>query len=478
MNDGMAKGARMSETHVFSYDGHRVLYRVDDGEFFEISEMVSDLLSLPPAASREYRIAELSGSYDLDEILAAIEELEEVDILSFGPQAATELMADVQPTEEDAPSAPLPISMTLHISHACNISCSYCFALGGSYGGKPDLMDLETAKASVHWLFGQSGPGGSCQVEFFGGEPLLNFPLMKALVPYARKLAKELDIRVEFAMTTNGTLLQGNIMEFVMAEDIGMLISIDGAAGDHDTTRTFHDGAPTHEVIEQNVREATARRPDLVDLRATMTSQNLDIGGIADSLAQYGPSRVGVAPVHQHPASPTSIRDEHLPEMKGYLRKLSRTELNVILSGETAPHSYFRGMIKTLLNGRKRSYGCGGGKTFFGVSVDGSIFFCSSFASMTEFKMGDVFSGLDPEKKARFDGELLVDRREPCRSCWARNVCGGGCIYESQAVNGNYQEPNPVFCERVRYSYEQAMGMCLEIQEECPEALEALCEAD
>jgi uncharacterized protein len=254
-----------------------------------------------------------------------------------------------------------------------------------------------------------------------------------------------------------------------------MMISVDGKAEDHDSARRFHNGAPTHAVVERNVRQVTGRRPDLVAIKTTMTSKNLDIEEIAGQLVGYGAGTVGIAPSMEHFASPTAIGPEHLPELKACLRRLSRTELARMIDGVEFPHSHYADKIQALMDGKGRKhYGCRGGKTFFGVSVDGSIFFCSSFASMPEFKMGDVFKGLDPDKKAFYDTELLVDRREPCRTCWARYLCGGGCIYDSQMVNGTFREPNPVFCEHFRYSYEQAMGMCLELQEAHPESLELL----
>jgi uncharacterized protein len=470
----MDRGARTSEVHIFDYEDRKVLYHVESGAFFEISDLVVDLISRG-GASKEVCVAELSTRYDLEDILAAMDELAAAEILSYGPRADAHPDIECACKGPSESAAPLPMQMTLHISHACNISCSYCFALGGSYGGRPDLMEPKTAEAAVRWLMDQCGPGGRCQIEFFGGEPLLNFPLMKHVVAYARAEAGRRGITVGFDMTTNGTLLEGEILEFVMAEDIGMMISMDGKAEDHDATRRFHNGAPTHAVIERNVREVTRQRPDLVAIKTTLTSQNLDVQAIAEQLSQYGAATVGIAPSMEHLASPTAIGHEHLPEYKNCLRRLSKAELTRMIDGTDYPHSYFGDKVKDLLEGSGRKhYGCRGGKTFFGVSIDGSIYFCSSFASMPEYRMGDVFSGLDPAKKAFYDGELLVDRREPCRSCWARYLCGGGCIYDAQLVNGSYREPNPVFCEHLRFSYEQAMGMCLELMEARPESRELL----
>ena len=211
-------------------------------------------------------------------------------------------------------------------------------------------------------------------------------------------------------------------------------------------------------------------------LRATMTSSNMDMNNIAGELLQIGAGTVSVAPTTEHPKSPTAIRTEHLDELKAHLKRLSKKELEDISGRSDVNHSHFGQKIRQLLDPSKKEYGCGGGKTYFGVSVDGSIYFCSAFASMPEFKMGDVINGIDREKKARFDTELHVEKREPCRSCWAKNLCGGSCAYDAKITNGDHLAPNTVACEQIRYSYELAMGMALELNEDHPEIFKSLLE--
>jgi uncharacterized protein len=385
----------------------------------------------------------------------------------------------VCPTEDEmeAASRPAiaPLDVTLHISHGCNITCSYCFAHGGSYGRKPTMMDFETGKQAIDWVLNQSAKAGSCQITLFGGEPLLNLDLIKQIVPYAKKQAKEREIDITFGMTTNGTLLSGEALVYIMKEDIGVMVSLDGDATTHNRIRTFHDGSDTYNVIAENTRKAVAMRPDKVKIRATMTSQNLNVGQIAEELAQFGASRVEVAPTTEHPKSPTAIRKEHLPELHKHLKSLSETELTKLLSGQIQAHAYFPAKIRQVLDPHRKEYGCGGGKTFYGISADGSIYFCSAFASNEAFKMGDVFQGLLSEKKRVFDTEFKVENRNACKVCWARNLCGGGCVYDAQMTTGKATDPNPVSCEQIRYGYELALGMALEIQEKDPLIFDSLC---
>lgn len=337
------------------------------------------------------------------------------------------------------------------------------------------MMSFETAKQSVDWVLDQSEDAGACQITLFGGEPLLNVDLIKQIVPYAKNQAKERGIDISFGMTTNGTLLSGEALAFIMQEDIGVMVSLDGNAETHNRIRTFHDGSDTYDVIAENTRKAASMRPDKVKVRATMTSKNLNIDEIAKDISQFGTTTVEVAPTAEHPNSPTAIRKEHLPELKQHLKRTSKAELAKLLAGQNMPHAYFVGKIQQVLDPHKKEYGCGGGKTFYGISADGSIYFCSAFASNSEFKMGDVFNGLNADKMQAFDHDFQVDNRDVCKTCWARNLCGGGCVYDAHMSTGKAVEPNPVSCEQIRYGYELAMGMALEIQENNAAVYDALC---
>ena len=434
----MDLGAWKDDIHIFDYEGREILYQVHTGTFFEIDTLVKDILDCAGVSAKEDIFVELSDRYDLGELVGAIEELEGMDILSFGPPPPIQ---DVPNASDRGSSAPTPITATLHVSHACNIKCTYCFALGGNYGGKSDLMDISTAKESVNWLLNESEEAGRCQLDFFGGEPLLNFELLKETVHYAKTEAARRNIVITFGMTTNGTLLSGEILEFIMQEDIGVLVSLDGDAKTHNEIRTFHDGSDTHGTIAYNSQKLAEQRPELIKLRATMTSKNLDLGGIAGELSKFGASSVSVAQTTEHHKSPTAIREEHLPELKKHLKKVSKQELAGLLEGTDTPTGHFLEKVQQLLQPRKKEYGCGGGKNYYGVSVDGSIYFCSAFASMPEFKMGDVHNGLDPAQKARFNRELHVDNLEPCKSCWARYLCGGGCAYDAGHRHRRHTSP-------------------------------------
>jgi uncharacterized protein len=468
-------GALEGELHIFAYEGRDILYHAETGAFFEIDSLVKDAVMCAGVnARRDDVICELSDRYPLDQVVGVLEELEAADILAFSPTALIE-----GPEQADRDSgAPQPITMCLHVAHACNLTCTYCFAHGGDYGGKAQLMDWSTGRQAVDWLMDLSQDAGSCRIEFFGGEPMLNFGLIRRVVRYARRVASEREMGVSFGITTNGTILEPQMMSFIITEDIGVLVSLDGNRSTQDTHRAFLNGTETFDCVTQNARKLSAERPDLLQARATMTPVDLNIAGIAESLAATGAASVSVSPVNVSPHHPNAIRAEHLPEIKHRLRELSRIELSEALHGGALKAGYFGKRVRQVVGAERKEYGCGGGKTYFGVAVDGGIYFCSAFASMADFRMGHVATGIRPEAADRFDREFHVESKEPCNTCWARHLCGGGCAYDAQVACGDVSSPNPVSCEQILLSYELAMGMALELREQTPDLFHSLATTD
>lgn len=361
-----------TEIHAFVYEDRRILYQVRTGAYFEIDAVVGAILD-SDEESRESLISALSPTLGFDQVVGALEELEAADLVAFGPRCpltaqpsapmslypmgaaddAAELGSDspgLAQSLAEMDLRPHATTITLHVSHACNISCKYCFALGGSYGGKPELMTWDTARQAVVWLLAISEESRRCQIDFFGGEPLLALDLMKETVAYARAEAEKRDIHIEFGITTNGTLLEGDALEFLMQEDIGIMVSVDGAKEDHDNLRKFHNGDDTFDIVAENVRTAAETRPDLLHLRSTMTSKNLNISEIASRLEDFGVDDMTISPTWESPHSPTSIRMEHVDELNGHIKALADGELAALIAGDGTPYSNFRDKIKQVLN--------------------------------------------------------------------------------------------------------------------------------
>ena len=457
-----------SEMHLFrtSQSKRTFLFQVYTGLFFELNPLYESILKICDGLTDQEVVFELADEFPGEDVLKAVEVLAEAQLIY---DASLKLHSDTQGPDQGICGLPesepreSQFHITLHVSHACNVKCTYCFAHGGDYGRVPGFMTPHVARQAVRWALSEARSFGRCQIDFFGGEPLLNFELIRDIIPFAREYAHRVGVQVSFGIATNGTLISDEILQFLIDEEIHIQVSVDGNPRDQNRLRKFRDGSETYNVVAENLLKLTKESPDKVSVRATMTSYNLDRESIADDLRQLGACRVRVAPVVAAPEEPYALREEHLPEIKRRLCGLSRHETANILEG-SHERGFFDRFIERLMTRAKSCYGCQGGRTFLAVDVEGDIYFCSSLADRPEFKMGDVFSGLDENVQDGFKDSFHVDSRSDCRRCWARNLCGGGCIYDARTATGDPINPNPVSCEQIRYSYELAMEMCIEIQ--------------
>ena len=253
--------------------------------------------------------------------------------------------------------------------------------------------------------------------------------------------------------------------QFLVDEKFQIKVSLDGGRATQNRIRKFHNGSGTYDVVAKNVKKLTDEVPERVYLQAVMTAYDMDEDQIADALRSLGTGNALVGPAVVSPDKPYAIREEHIPVLKQQIYKRSRRALKAILSGEKGEDEEFDPRIQKLLTRKKSCHGCLGGKQYLAVAADGSIYFCSSLADAPEFKMGDVFAGIDREKQQYFDTQFNVNNRPECKTCWARNLCGGGCLWEARTTTDDPMSPNPVYCEQTRYRYELAMEMCMEIAE-------------
>ena len=464
----MFKFAR-SKINLFrtSRDDRTILFQVATGLFFELSPLYESILKVGDGLTVREIVFELADEFSCEDVKKALEVLVGAGILYGG---SSNLFSQRQPADQGNRGSPDfghvagNYHITLHVSHACNVKCTYCFAHGGDYGRKPVFMKPHVAKQAVRWALSQARSFDRCQIDFFGGEPLLNFELIRDIVPFAREYADRVGVQVSFGIATNGTLISEEILQFLIDEEIHIQVSVDGKATDQNRLRKFRDGSDTYDVVARNVMKLTERSSDRVSVHATMTSYNLDRESIARDLKELGACHVEVAPVVAVSQEPYALREEHLPAIKQNLAELSRYETERILEG-SKDRGFFDDYMERLMTRAKACHGCQGGKTFLAVDADGDIYFCSSLADRPEFKMGDVFSGLDLAVQDAFNKSYHVDARSDCRRCWAKNLCGGGCLYDARTATGDPIKPNPVSCEQIRYRYELAMEMCLEIQD-------------
>lgn len=333
---------------------------------------------------------------------------------------------------DDFSLKPPPLAaISLNVSQACNMSCGYCYADTGKFGGKSRLMSLETARASVDRLFCESDPDIDIVIGYMGGEPLLNRKVIHETTKYAARKAERLKRRIRFSLTTNGTLLQREDAELFSDYPFTVSVSIDGDHKSNDSIRRMNDGSSNLERLSENLDLFRFYgRPNYLTARATVTPETGELLSILDFILSLGFDEVGFAPVIVSPDPALIFQPEHFALFLTRMIACGEKALKEIIAGRVYPFSNFQTAIYEIHRGSHKPYPCGAGAAYLSANADGELFACHRLIDEPQFAMGNVRTGSDI--KARFEHLALnhVDLMEPCRNCWARYLCGGGCYHE------------------------------------------------
>lgn len=339
-------------------------------------------------------------------------------------------------------------ALCLHIAHDCNLGCRYCFAEEGEYHGRRALMSLEVGKQALDFLVANSGNRRNLEVDFFGGEPTMNFDVVKELVRYGRSLEGPHNKNFRFTLTTNGVLLNDDIMEFANQEMANVVLSIDGRKEVNDYMRPTRNGKGSYDLIVPKFRKfAELRNQTNYYVRGTFTHHNLDFSEDVIHLADLGFKQISVEPVVAPPEEPYAIREEDLPQLLEEYDKLAKEIIKREKEGRG--FNFFHFMID-LTQGpcvAKRLSGCGSGTEYLAVTPWGDLYPCHQFVGMDEFKLGDVWQGVQAEE-IRDEFKLCnVYAKEKCRNCFARFYCSGGCAANSYNFHGSILDAYDIGCE-------------------------------
>jgi len=459
----------LREFHAFEAAGRRYLYMVPSAGVFGLdaaSAAVIDALREGPRMPDEV-LDELSTSFGPDRLRETMAEL--VAIKAIGAADA--------PREEvanDLPPEGFPLTtMVLNVTNRCNLACTYCYEYGEdkivdtTFGGQPKFMLDETARQSVEFLLEESGDLPVAHLTFFGGETLLNFPVLQDTVAYARRRAAEVGKRIEFSLTTNATLLRPDIIEWLADNEIGVTVSIDGPKEMQDRMRVFHSGRGSYDTVQPKIRELLRRhRTRPIGARVTLTRENLDIRRIFTHLTEeMGFWEVGFAPVTTDPNRDYSIEDEGLDDMLARFGELARDWLEAAVENRHHGFSNVKDTLEEIHKGVSKAYPCGAGLGLMGVSTAGDVGLCHRFAGSEEHRFGSVTEGIDRTGQRRFLEDHHIKNKTDCHACWARPICSGGCYHESHVRYGSTTGPNLHFCTWVR----SWTHTCLEIYGELAE---------
>lgn len=442
--------------HRFENNGYYIVLDVHSGAVHVVDKLAYELVGMlddsmpdtcPPAI-----LTALSDTYAADDILDTYAEL--VTLKENGQLFSAD---DYEQFADRMVSSPLK-AMCLHVSHDCNLRCKYCFAGQGIYGGKPQIMSFEVAEAAIDFLIDKSVGRRNLELDFFGGEPLMNFDVVKKTVEYARSLEKEHGKVFRFTMTTNGVLLNEEIGDFLNKEMNNVVLSLDGRKEVNDAMRPNAGGKGSYDTIVPKYQAFVQKRGDKdYYVRGTFTKENLDFSQDVLHMAELGFDQVSVEPVVSDPQLPFSIREEDLPRVFEEYDRLAKILLERKKAGTGFNFFHFMLDLEQGPCAIKRLRGCGCGNEYAAVDPDGNVFPCHQFVGQPEWKMGSVLTGeYDLESKARF-ARATVYSKEKCRNCWAKFYCSGGCNANNQQYEGDILKAHTLSCELEKKRLECAL---------------------
>lgn len=449
-----ARQLGVGEFHAFEASGQRFAYLVPSAAVFafdDCSSAVVDLLKSRTCAPDDI-LSALTGRFEPQAIKDAVNELYRARVIGEASAPA--------PAPKIIPLKQMPLqTLVVNVTNQCNLSCEYCYEYGEDKivdtenGTQPKFMSAETARAAVDLALRESAPGKTAHITFFGGETLMNFKVLKATVGYAREAAKAQGKDVDFSLTTNATLLQPDVIDFLADERIGVTISIDGPQEIQDRFRVFSNGQGSYEMAAPKIKALLARhkaRP--IGARVTLTKQTLDVKRIYKHLFEdMGFWEVGFAPVTTAPQ-----RGHALEAGPGYddlltqFRALAQEFLEASLQNRHHGFSNVRETLQEIHMGHAKAYPCGAGIGLLGVATDGQVSLCHRFAGSDNHRFGSVTEGIDRAKQAAFLDSHHIANKTDCSQCWARPICGGGCYHEAHTRYGATTQPNLHYCEWIR----------------------------
>lgn len=441
----------LGEGHRFQGGDIDFLYLVPSGGIFALDPLSRQILTRlqTPAESPEALVRELTAQgFPLPDVVETIDELLRTRAIRFGPAE----VETPQPLPEHFPLQTLVMNLT----NQCNLACEYCYEFGedkvATPEGKPKFMDWDIARQSVDYLFRDAAGRQAIHITFFGGETLMNFPLLKRVIDYANQQAAERNVNIDFSLTTNATLLTPSIIEYLAENRVGVTVSLDGPKELNDQFRVFKNGKGSYDIIEPKVRELLAKhhtRP--IAARVTMTSHAMDVLRTYKHLKHdLGFHEVGFAPVTSSPNRLYSINDKGLDGVLGQFNILAQEYLEYALRGEHHGFSNVSDTLAELHQGVNKSHPCGAGLGLVGVGPSGDIAPCHRFVDSDEHKLGHVSTGLDKAKQTVFLDKGHIGAKYACHECFARPLCAGGCHHEAFVRYGDTGHPVLHYCDWIR----------------------------
>ncbi len=465
--------------HQYRNNGYNIVLDVNSGAVHVVDELCYDAIA-HLAAGEEPDLAALEKPETLEGLQEALGDRYEAGQIREAWEDIKELTQEerlftrdvFEPMIDQVKQRKTVVkALCLHIAHDCNLACKYCFAEEGEYHGRRALMSYEVGKKALDFLIASSGNRRNLEVDFFGGEPLMNWQVVKDLVAYGRQQEKLHDKHFRFTVTTNGVLLNDEIQEFINKEMDNVVLSLDGRKEVNDAMRPFRSGKGSYDLIVPKFQKlADSRNQERYYVRGTFTRNNLDFSNDVLHFADLGFKQMSIEPVVGDESDPYAIREEDIPKICEEYDRLAKIMIEREKEGKG--FNFFHFMID--LEGgpcvSKRLSGCGSGTEYLAVTPWGDLYPCHQFVGQEEFLMGNVDEGITRPEIADEFRSCSVYSKEKCRNCFAKFYCSGGCMANAYNFHGTIHEAYDIGCEMQRKRVECAIMMKAALADAADEA--------
>lgn len=448
--------------HQYKFGGYNIVLDICSGSVHAVDDIAYDIIADYQSTDRQTLIEKTASKYpaeplsDIEECYDQITELKNAGKLfcedTFKPMAGA----------LKAKTSGVIKALCLHIAHTCNLNCSYCFASQGKYHGERALMSYEVGKRALDFLVENSGSRHNLEVDFFGGEPLMNFDVVKKLVEYARSIEKEKNKHFRFTLTTNGVLVDDDVIEFANKEMSNVVLSLDGRKEVHDRYRVDYAGNGSWEKIVPKFQKFVKERGDKdYYMRGTFTHANPDFLEDIKTMLDLGFTQLSMEPVVAAADDPSALTEEDKPIVEKQYEELAKLMLKRDKEGR--PFTFYHYMID-LKGGPciyKRISGCGSGTEYMAVTPWGDLYPCHQFVGDEKFKLGDIYNGVTNKSMQNEFASCNVYARPDCADCWAKFYCSGGCAANAYHATGSVTGVYKYGCDLFRKRMECAIAVAV-----------------
>lgn len=448
--------------HQYKFGGYNIVLDICSGSVHAVDDIAYDIIADYQSTDRQTLIEKTASKYpaeplsDIEECYDQITELKNAGKLfcedTFKPMAGA----------LKAKTSGVIKALCLHIAHTCNLNCSYCFASQGKYHGERALMSYEVGKRALDFLVENSGSRRNLEVDFFGGEPLMNFDVVKKLVEYARSIEEEKNKHFRFTLTTNGVLVDNDVIEFANREMSNVVLSLDGRKEVHDRYRVDYAGNGSWEKIVPKFQKFVKERGDKdYYMRGTFTHANPDFLEDIKTMLDLGFTQLSMEPVVAVADDPSALTEDDKPIVERQYEELAKLMLKRDKEGR--PFTFYHYMID-LKGGPciyKRISGCGSGTEYMAVTPWGDLYPCHQFVGDEKFKLGDIYNGVTNKSIQNVFASCNVYARPDCADCWAKLYCSGGCAANAYHATGSVTGVYKYGCDLFRKRMECAIAVAV-----------------